>query len=108
MQLLQFLVVIPAILAATSAVPAADHTVQIREEMSLMAGCNNQVGRCDKNGCTPKFANAWSLIGYCTKGTYKDCPCDKCNNQTDKCSKNGCNGSRGICQSGKYQGCQCN
>ena len=55
-----------------------------------MAGCNNNVGRCDKNNCQPKFSSAWSLIGYCSAGKFKDCPCDKCNGQTDKCNKNGC------------------
>lgn len=98
--------------------------------MTVQAGCNNKIGRCDKNNCTPKFNSPWDLVGTCSAGEFNGCPCDKCNGQTDSCSKNGCkqyspltcvewvhawavltrlvgNGVRGICQSGKYQGCAC-
>ncbi|KAF2248582.1 hypothetical protein BU26DRAFT_520256 [Trematosphaeria pertusa] len=102
MQLFNLLIVLPAIAAHVAAIPA-----EPRADMTVQAGCNNKIGRCDKNNCTPKFNSPWDLVGTCSAGEFNGCPCDKCNGQTDSCSKNGCNGVRGICQSGKYQGCAC-
>ncbi|KAF9255521.1 hypothetical protein L218DRAFT_1008477 [Marasmius fiardii PR-910] len=70
--------------------------------------CNDEIGRCDENGCAGAFPKPDDIRGTCTQGQFKDCPCNKCGDINGSCSDNGCFGVNNICTRGTFQGCPCN
>ncbi|KAJ7673756.1 hypothetical protein DFH06DRAFT_1123428 [Mycena polygramma] len=70
--------------------------------------CNNNLGRCDENGCAGVYNPSNSLHGTCTEGSFKDCPCNRCGDSNGGCNDNGCFGDNGACTQGIFAGCACN
>ncbi|KAJ7673757.1 hypothetical protein DFH06DRAFT_1318883 [Mycena polygramma] len=70
--------------------------------------CNNNLGRCDQNGCAGIYNPPNSLHGTCTEGSFKDCPCNRCGDSNGGCNDNGCFGENGACTQGIFAGCPCN
>ncbi|KAJ6477840.1 hypothetical protein C8R47DRAFT_1219745 [Mycena vitilis] len=70
--------------------------------------CNNNLGRCDQNGCAGVYPDPSATHGTCTAGEFNGCPCNKCGNNNGGCNDNGCFGQNGVCTAGNFQGCPCN
>ncbi|ORX95098.1 hypothetical protein BCR34DRAFT_579500, partial [Clohesyomyces aquaticus] len=103
MQLLNLLVLLPAIATAIPSSPP----IEARADVVAQDNCNNHIGGCLDHDCNGHYKSSWDTIGTCTTGNFKGCQCSKCNGKTGHCDKHGCNGVRGICQSGEFKGCSC-